>query len=124
MYAGYLKNKEKELKELNNSEIQIKEKLRKPMQFNGKYNSYGIINYFWYQEYKKYLNDLLDGKINEPYKYNHKNIDVTVDEKIYCFDNEEHSFGFIHDFEVVSEHFINLLAENFHQYKQFDLGID
>ena len=103
-----------EYKGLLDSEKEINENLKKNFDFDGNYKFYGLIDHSWYQKYKQYLFDLINGKTNKEFdEYDVDLVDTKVEDKIFCFPEELRSFHFISNFEVVTKNFINLLSKNF-----------
>ena len=105
--------KKKEYEELVNSEKEINENLHKNCVFTGNYDFYGLIDHSWYQKYKQYLWELINGKTKKKFDYDFYSIKSKLEKKIFCFPNELRSFNFISNFEVVTKKFINLLSKNF-----------
>ena len=113
MNEKYISLKKREFEELQKSEVEIKNSLANPNCFDGNYQKYYLFNNKWYQEYKKYLVDLLSGKTNKEYKYDVKSLKTDNEEKIFCFINDTDSFNFLTNFVVVNKNFVNLLINNF-----------
>ena len=103
----YKKVKEKE--ELEKSEKEINEKLKNSFNFDGNYKKYGLLDYSWYKIYKDYLFDLINGKRNDIFYYDLKDFEVKIEKKIFCFIDNNYTFNFIINFQLVTTKFIELI---------------
>ena len=84
----YKKVEEKE--ELENSEKEIHESLKNSFCFDGKYKKYGLVDYSWYQKYKQYLFELIDGKRNDIFDFDPKDAEIKRENKLFCFKGKKH----------------------------------
>ena len=103
----------KEFDEISKSENEIKNNIVKSNIYNGYFNKYVILDNNWYQKYKKYLIDILNGKTNQKFNFNIFEMKNKNDEKMICFLDKNYSYNFICKFIVVRENFIILLSKNF-----------
>ena len=106
----YLLNQEYE--ELIKSETEIKESLKNFTYFEGNYKFYGLLDHIWYQNYKKYLIDALNGKNKKQFFFLRDEAAVKTEKKLFCFIEKNFSFNFITNFELVTSEFIHLLLKN------------
>ena len=97
--------------DLFESEDEIKQNLEKKIIFNGSYKRYGLVNNKWYQKYK---NHLLNGKINNNFCLDFSELDTKIEKKLFCYLGNDYSFGFLSNFVVVTEKFINSLSKSFY----------
>ena len=112
MDQTYLIQKKKEYEELLKSEKEIKESLKNFNYFEGNYKIYGLVDHSWYQNYKTYLSQLLNGKRYDRFIFNKKEAEVKLEKKMYY---RYFSFNFLNNFELVTQNFITLLFKNYGQ---------
>ena len=105
--------KVKEKEELEKSEKESHERLKDTFCFDGKYKEYGFVDYSWYQKYKEYLNDLIDGKRNDIFHFDPKDAEIKTEKKIFCFKKNIYDLDFIVNFQLVTENLIKLILKNF-----------
>ena len=106
---------QKEYDELCESEKEIKEGLKNIKYFEGNFNYYGLLDHSWYQNYKKYLLDLLSGKQLEKLIFIKNDARVKSEKKMFCFikQNKNFEFNFIKDFELVTYKYLSFLFQNY-----------
>ena len=100
--------KVKEKEELEKSEKEIQEKLNDVFYYDGNnrnYKKYGLLDYFWYQKYKDYLFNLINGKTNDIFHFEFKEVDLKVENKFFCFinQNQNYNYNFIINFKLVTQ---------------------
>ena len=102
--------------ELGKGEAIIKNKIDKNINFDDKYEIYGIVDMKWAKRYKKHIMNYLEGKCQKnEFTYSFDELKPKNEKKKFFLKNDYQTFHISCNYILVTLHFISLISNNFNQ---------